>query len=380
MSIERELFETIQKNLFKHKVILLFGARQTGKTTLLKKLIGKKESVLWLNGDESDVRLMLQNQSSTSLKALIGNHKTVIIDEAQRIDEIGLTIKLVHDNYPDIKIIATGSSAFELRNKTNEPLTGRKLEYKLYPFSTKELINYHGILNESRLLQHRLIYGYYPDIVNNQGEEIDLLKNLADSYLFKDILMLDGIKKPEKLMKLLQALALQVGSQVSYNELGGLVGLDSKTIERYIDLLEQSFVIFKLNSFSRNLRNELKFSRKIYFYDNGIRNAVINHFLPIPIRQDVGALWENYLIAERMKRNNYDKKYSNTYFWRTKAQQEIDYLEENNGNLSAYEFKWNHKKNHKITKTFTANYPEAEIHIITPDNYLDFVQGLPIQS
>jgi len=380
MGIERELFETIQKSLFKHKVVLLFGARQTGKTTLLKKLIGTEESVLWLNGDESDVRLMLQNQSSISLKALIGNHKTVIIDEAQRIDDIGLNIKLVHDNYPEIKIIATGSSAFELRNRTNEPLTGRKLEYKLYPFSTKELINHHGFLNESRLLQHRLIYGYYPEIVNNQGEEIDLLKNLADSYLFKDILMLDGIKKPEKLMKLLQALALQVGSQVSYNELAGLVGLDSKTIERYIDLLEQSFVVFKLNSYSRNLRNELKFSRKIYFYDNGIRNAMITNFSPIPIRQDVGALWENYLISERMKRNDYDKKYCNTYFWRTKAQQEIDYLEEKNGNLYAYEFKWNSKKNHKPTKTFTSSYPEAQTFIITPENYLDFVQGLPIQS
>ncbi|WP_396182669.1 ATP-binding protein [Flavobacterium sp.] len=373
MSIQRELIETLQLNLIKHKVILLFGARQTGKTTLLKKLLTSDDDVLWLNGDESDVRLMLQNQTSAGLRAFIGAKKTVIIDEAQRIEDIGLTIKLIHDNYPEIKIIATGSSAFELKNKTNEPLTGRKLEFKLFQFSTKELVNHHGLLNENRLLQHRMIFGYYPDIVNNLGDETELLKNLADSYLFKDILMLDGIKKPEKLIKLLQALAFQVGSQVSYNEIGTLVGLDSKTIEKYVDLLEQSFVIFKLNSFSRNLRNELKFSRKIYFYDNGIRNAVINNFSPLAIRQDTGMLWENYLVSERMKRNHYDKNYCNSFFWRTKAQQEVDYLEEKNGKLFAYEFKWNSKKNAKITKTFTSNYPEAEINIITPENYLDFV-------
>ena len=373
MSIQRELIETLPLNLIKHKVILLFGARQTGKTTLLKKLLTSDDDVLWLNGDESDVRLMLQNQTSAGLRAFIGAKKTVIIDEAQRIEDIGLTIKLIHDNYPEIKIIATGSSAFELKNKTNEPLTGRKLEFKLFQFSTKELVNHHGLLNENRLLQHRMIFGYYPDIVNNLGDETELLKNLADSYLFKDILMLDGIKKPEKLIKLLQALAFQVGSQVSYNEIGTLVGLDSKTIEKYVDLLEQSFVIFKLNSFSRNLRNELKFSRKIYFYDNGIRNAVINNFSPLAIRQDTGMLWENYLVSERMKRNHYDKNYCNSFFWRTKAQQEVDYLEEKNGKLFAYEFKWNSKKNAKITKTFTSNYPEAEINIITPENYLDFV-------
>jgi predicted AAA+ superfamily ATPase len=374
MSIQRELIETLQLNLIKHKVILLFGARQTGKTTLLKKLLTSDDDVLWLNGDESDVRLMLQNQTSAGLRAFIGAKKTVIIDEAQRIEDIGLTIKLIHDNYPEIKIIATGSSsAFELKNKTNEPLTGRKLEFKLFQFSTKELVNHHGLLNENRLLQHRMIFGYYPDIVNNLGDETELLKNLADSYLFKDILMLDGIKKPEKLIKLLQALAFQVGSKVSYNEIGTLVGLDSKTIEKYVDLLEQSFVIFKLNSFSRNLRNELKFSRKIYFYDNGIRNAVINNFSPLAIRQDTGMLWENYLVSERMKRNHYDKNYCNSFFWRTKAQQEVDYLEEKNGKLFAYEFKWNLKKNAKITKTFTSNYPEAEINIITPENYLDFV-------
>jgi predicted AAA+ superfamily ATPase len=373
MSIQRELIETLQLNLIKHKVILLFGARQTGKTTLLKKLLTSDDDVLWLNGDESDVRLMLQNQTSAGLRAFIGAKKTIIIDEAQRIEDIGLTIKLIHDNYPEIKIIATGSSAFELKNKTNEPLTGRKLEFKLFQFSTKELVNHHGLLNENRLLQHRMIFGYYPEIVNNLGDETELLKNLADSYLFKDILMLDGIKKPEKLIKLLQALAFQLGSQVSYNEIGTLVGLDSKTIEKYVDLLEQSFVIFKLNSFSRNLRNELKFSRKIYFYDNGIRNAVINNFSPLAIRQDTGMLWENYLVSERMKRNHYDKNYCNSFFWRTKAQQEVDYLEEKNGKLFAYEFKWNSKKNAKITKTFTSNYPEAEINIITPENYLDFV-------
>lgn len=360
-------------NLFKNKVILLFGARQTGKTTLLKNIISTQKNSIWLNGDEYDIQERFKNATSTQLKSLIGNHEFVIIDEAQRIEGIGLAIKLLHDTYPKIQIIATGSSAFDLKNKTNEPLTGRKFEYELFPISFQEMKNFHSELIEKRSLNTRLIFGSYPEVINSAGNEVEILKLLADSYLFKDILMLDSIKKPEKLIKLLQALAFQIGSEVSYNEIGNLIGLDSKTVESYINLLEKSFIVFKLNSFNRNLRNELKLSKKIYFYDNGIRNALISNYQIAEGRQDIGALFENYLIAERMKHNAYQKHYVNRYFWRTKDQQEIDYIEEHNGKLYAFEFKWNALKKAKISKTFTRAYPNAEIKIITQDNYQTFL-------
>jgi predicted AAA+ superfamily ATPase len=338
--ITRIVSQKLQNSLYKNKVVLLLGARQTGKSTLLKKIISQNTNGLWLNGDEYDIQELFKNATSVKLKTIIGNHKLVVIDEAQRIDNIGLCIKLIHDTYPDIQLIATGSSAFDLKNKTNEPLTGRKIEFQLFPFSFEELSNHESILTEKRNLTKRLVYGSYPDVINNSDEEIDVLKLLSDSYLFKDILMLDAVKKPEKLVKLLQALAFQIGSEVSYNEIGNLIGLDSKTVENYINLLEKSFVIFKLNSFNKNLRNELKLSKKVYFYDNGIRNAIINNFQFAETRQDIGALFENYLISERMKYNAYHRNYVNTYFWRTKDQQEIDYIEEKDGIIYAFEFKW----------------------------------------
>jgi predicted AAA+ superfamily ATPase len=326
--VERYLERIITSRLFKNKVILLLGARQTGKTTMLKKIANQHENVLWLNGDEYDIQERFNNSTSAELKGLIGKHKIVIIDEAQRIENIGLSLKLIHDTYPEIQLIATGSSSFDLKNKTNEPLTGRKFEYQLFPISYSEMVNHHGELIENRHLKTRLVFGSYPEIVNSEGDEVEVLKFLADSYLFKDVLMLDTIKKPEKLVKLLQALAFQIGSEVSYNEIGNLVGLDSKTVDSYIDLLEKSFVIFKVNSFSKNLRNELKMAKKIYFYDNGIRNALISNFQIIEGRQDLGSLFENYLISERMKYNHYFKSYANPYFWRTTERQEIDYIEE----------------------------------------------------
>ena len=372
--IVRFLEKIISDNLFKKKVILLLGARQTGKTTLLKNIVSKNENTLWLNGDEYDIKERFKNATSTQLKALIGNHKIVIIDEAQSIENIGLALKLIHDTYPEIQVIATGSSAFELKNKTNEPLTGRKFEYQLYPISFSEMVNYHSELIEKRLLNTRLVFGYYPEIINNLGNEIDILKFLADSYLFKDILMLETIKKPEELVILLQALDFQVGSEVSYNEIGNLIGLDSKTVETYINLLEKSFIVFTLRSFNRNLRNELKLSKKIYFYDNGIRNAVISNFQILEGRQDIGALFENFLISERMKFNHYSKNYTNSFFWRTKEQQEIDFIEEKNGQLFAFEFKWNPKKEAKFSKTFTNAYPDAITKVITNDNYSEFIR------
>lgn len=371
--ISRIIEQTIEKNLNGDKVVILLGARQTGKTTLLRGLLQSRKEVLWLNGDEPDVQSVFEGSNSAGLKAFIGEHKLVVIDEAQRIKNIGLGIKLIKDNYPDIQIAATGSSAFELANRVNEPLTGRKWEYHLYPVSFEEMCRHHGTVTEKRLVQHRLVYGYYPEVVTAEGREKEILKALSDSYLYKDILLWEGIKKPEKLVKLLQALAFQVGNQVSNNELSRLTGLDGKTVESYISLLEKTFVVFRLSSFSRNLRNELKASKKIYFYDNGIRNAIIANFQPAGLRNDIGALWENFLMAERIKRNHYGGYFVNAYFWRTKEGQEIDYIEESDGRLFAAEFKWNPETKAKIPATFRNHYPGCLEAVISPDNFEGFV-------
>lgn len=371
--ITRILEKTIVDKLFKKKAILVMGPRQVGKTTLLQKIFNDKENLLWLNGDEPDVQALFVNLSATRLKALLGKRLILVIDEAQRIANIGLRLKLITDSLPEIQLIATGSSSFELANKVNEPLTGRKWEYKMLPLSFSEMVQHHGLLEEKRLLPHRLIYGYYPDVVNHQGEEKEILKQLSDSYLYKDLLSWDQIQKPDKLIKLLQALAYQVGSQVSYNELGQLCGLDSKTVEKYIILLEQAFVVFRLTSFSRNLRNELKNSKKIYFYDNGIRNSLIANFNQIEMRTDTGALWENFLVSERIKLLNYSHKWTNYWFWKTKEQKEIDYIEESDGVISAYEFKWNPDAKVKIPKSFMTTYTQAQFEVIHRDNFDSFL-------
>jgi predicted AAA+ superfamily ATPase len=304
---------------------------------------------------------------------MIGNHKTVIIDEAQRIKNIGVCIKLIVDNIKGVKVIATGSSAFELANKINEPLTGRKWEYMLFPLSYREMVNHGGQLQERRLLEQRMLYGYYPEVINSPGNEIAILKTIASSYLYKDILTWERIQKPDRLEKLLQTLAFQVGNEVSYNELGKSCGMDNETVERYILLLERAFIVFRLGSFSRNLRSELKRSRKIYFYDNGIRNSIINQFNSLPLRNDTGALWENFVISERMKSNEYNQRFLSRYFWRTREQQEIDYIEEYDGVLHAYEFKWKSFKKISPPKTFSRNYPDMIFDVITPENFEDFV-------
>lgn len=372
--VQRIIENQIRDRLFKGKAILLLGARQTGKTTLLKKIVQSYGGdALWLNADEYDIKERFNNPTSSSLKALIGSKKLVVLDEAQQIQEVGLALKLLVDTYPEIQVIASGSSAFELQNKTNEPLTGRKFEFQLFPLSYRELADCNQVMIEQRLLNHRLVFGSYPEVVNNQGNEVEVLKLLSDSFLYRDLLMLESIKKPEKLVKLLQALAYQIGQEVSYNEIGNLIGLDSKTVEAYVQLLEKSFVVFRLPSFSRNLRNELKASKKIYFYDNGIRNALISSFQLLEGRQDMGALWENYLVAERRKSNSYGMFYGNAYFWRTKEQQEIDYIEEVDGVLSAYEFKWKEKANQRITKTFSRAYPNCETAFVHTGNYDGFL-------
>ncbi len=371
--IKRKAIKLLNDSMFKGKVIYIPGARQVGKTTMLRQLGISPDDVLNYNGDEPDTRELLSNINTTRLKTEFGNKKVIVIDEAQRITNIGLTLKLIVDNFPDKQVIALGSSAIEMANTINEPLTGRKTEINLFPISFSEMVTNHGLQNERRLLEHRLIYGYYPEVVTSPGNEINILKRLSDAYLYKDIFTLENIKKPLIVEKLLQALAFQVGSEVSAHELGQTVGADNKTIERYIDLLQKAFIIFQLSSLSRNLRNELKKSRKIYFFDNGIRNALIRNFNPISLRQDVGALWENFIISERIKATEEHGLWVNRYFWRNHNQQEIDYIEEYAGKTHAYEMKWNKNKSYKFPGTFMEAYPEHTTLLVTPDNYLDFL-------
>jgi predicted AAA+ superfamily ATPase len=371
--ISRILVDRLRQKLFKQKAIIVLGPRQVGKTTLLKNLAFDPDEILWMNADEIDVQQRLSEVSSGSFKALLGKKKIFIIDEAQRIENIGLKLKLITDNLPEIQVIATGSSSFDLANRVNEPLTGRKWEYNLFPLSYQELVEHHGMLTENRLLDHRLVYGYYPEVVSNPGEEEERLKLICHSYLYKDVLLWERLHKSDKLVRLLQALAHQIGSQVSFNELAEICSIDPKTVEKYVNLLEQAFVIFRLPSFSRNLRNELKSSRKIYFYDNGIRNAIINNFNPIALRSDVGFLWENFLVSERLKFNSYHLLNKNLFFWRTVNQQEIDLIEEYGGQLHAYEFEWNTKKSVRLTKTFENAYPNSTFKVITPGNLHEFL-------
>jgi predicted AAA+ superfamily ATPase len=371
--IKRQLSEIISQKLFKGKAIIITGPRQVGKTTILRELIGNRQDSIWMNGDETDIQTLFENISSARLNALFADKKIVVIDEAQRIENVGLKLKLITDQISSIQLIATGSSAFDLANQINEPLTGRKWEYTMLPVSFSEMVNHQGLIEERRMLPHRLVYGYYPEIVMNPGQEKELLKQLTDSYLYKDILMLDSVKKSDKIIKLLQALAYQVGSQVSDNELGQLCSLDNKTVNKYLELLEKVYVIFHLGSFSRNLRNELKFSRKYYFYDNGIRNALIANFNQPELRQDIGALWENFMISERQKYLIYNSKWVNRWYWRTKEQKEIDYIEEADGRISAYEFKWNPDQKIKQPGSFKTAYPDSEFNVIHRDNYESFI-------
>lgn len=340
---------------------------------MVKTLLGNRDDVLWMNGDEQLVRDMLETVSVAKYKSITGGKNIIVIDEAQRIADIGIKTKLLTDNLKDKQVVLTGSSSFELANKINEPLTGRKWEYRLYPLSFHELSSHFGMMEEMQHLPIRLVYGCYPDVVCNPGNEREVLAQLADSYLYKDILEWERLKKSDKLVKLLQALAYQIGSEVSYSELGTLVGLDKGTIEKYISLLEQAYVIFRLGSFSRNLRNELKFAKKVYFYDNGIRNALIHNFADTGIRTDMGELWENYMISELRKRADYAHSYASSYFWRTADKKEIDYIEEADGQLKAYEFKWNPKKKGKKIQSFIDSYPGTELLTVSRDNYFEIL-------
>ncbi len=369
--ISRDLEDKIKSRFGKGKAILLIGPRQAGKTTLFNRLLKEKE-YLFLNGDDPTVRKLLTSPNIEQIKNIIGNFKIVFIDEAQRIENIGLTLKLITNQLKSVQLLVSGSSAFELNNLTQEPLTGRKWEYQLYPISWAEFEASVGYLKAEQQLELRIIYGMYPDVINNFGEEKEILKQLTDSYLYKDILSYGGIRKPEVLEKLLRALAYQIGSEVSYNELGQLLGIDKKTISNYIDLLCQAFVIFKLPSFSKNLRNEIKTNQKIYFYDTGVRNMIIGNLNSLETRQDKGNLWENFLISEILKYRAYSGSLAKAYFWRTVNQQEIDYVEEEAEIIKGFEIKWSNKSKAKIPKSFVENY-NTTVEVINRENFRKFL-------
>jgi predicted AAA+ superfamily ATPase len=373
MTIERILEKEIKAKLHQKKAILLLGGRQVGKTTLLKKITEKSKNTLWLNADEPDIKTLLENANSTRLKSHFGKNKLVIIDEAQQVTDIGLKLKLITDSLKDIQVIATGSSAFEIKNKTNEPLTGRKWELQLFPFCFKEMVNHSGLIEEKRMLPHRLVYGYYPEVVVHPGEEQERLKLLADSFLYKDILMHMGLKKPDKLFHLLKLLAFYVGSEISYNKLSKELGLNNETVEKYIQLLEQCYVIFRLPAYSSNLAKELKKSRKIYFTDNGMINSLTGNFSVFENRNDRGSLWENFVVSEMYKLNSYNKQYGEFYFWRTHDQQEIDLIIKKNNTMHAYEIKWSSKSKPTLSKTFSSNYNKHTFGTINFNNLEDFL-------
>lgn len=374
--IKRTLQKVLEQYMGKGKAILLIGARQVGKSTLFRMLTETimEDTLLWLNCDLQNVRDTLTNPTLTTLQLLFGNKNVVVIDEAQRVTNVGMTLKLIVDNFPHVQLLVTGSSALDLHNRLNEPLTGRKVEYHLYPISTGELYASKGLLGVNELFEQRMVYGSYPDVLLGALPPEKVLMELAESYLYKDILEMEGIRKSSVLQKLLVALALQVGSEVSYNELSKTVGVDNKTVEKYIDILEKCYIVFKLNSFSRNIRSELTKSKKIYFYDLGVRNAVLRSFASLELRQDNGALWENFFIAERLKYNHYADRMVNAYFWRTSDKQEIDYIEEVNGELYIFEMKWNAKKQKtKLPNLFMETYHPKQANVITPENYLLFL-------
>jgi predicted AAA+ superfamily ATPase len=372
--LPRTIQEKIETSLFKGKIIIVYGPRQVGKTTLIKEIQKRRsEKSIYLNCDEPDIRQMLTDVTSTEIKEFVGKNRLVFIDEAQRVKNIGITLKLIIDNFPDIQAVATGSSSFDLSNKIAEPLTGRKYEFYLYPFSIEELSQIYSDIEIKRILEKRILFGMYPEIVRGDNESAVQLRSITESYLFQDVLQYQQIKNPDVLERLLQALALQVGNEVSYNELSAIAGIDKKTVANYIQVLEKAFVIFRLMPYSRNIRNELKKLRKIYFFDTGIRNALINNFNSFNLRQDVGSLWENFIVSERIKFNNNHSIFKNIYFWRTHGQQEIDFLEEADGELHGFEFKWN-KKTFRKPRVFLDAYPGSTVELINKNNFIDFVK------
>jgi predicted AAA+ superfamily ATPase len=374
--IIRSRLETLKKNLDPRKVNVILGIRRAGKTSLLEKFLEAYEhKYLFLNGDDIQAQALLSGQSITQFQNLLAGYKLLVIDEAQQVPNIGLNLKLIIDHVTDVTVLVTGSSLFDLDQKLGEPLTGRKKTFKLFTIAQLELNAYENPLESSANLDTRLVYGSYPEVItaiNNHEKEI-YLREIVNSYLLKDILVYDGIKNSNKIYKILQLLAYQVGKEVAFDELATHVSMSKNTVEKYLDLLEKNFILYKLSSFSSNPRKELSKKKRFYFHDNGIRNALINNFNPLSIRNDVGELWENYIFYERMKFLEYNDIFVNRYFWRTYDQQEIDLVEAKNQCLSAFEVKYSSKAKYKFSKYWLEHYPEAVNQVIHKDNYMELI-------
>lgn len=374
-TIKRILQDKISERIEPNKAILLFGARRVGKTVLMREVIktfsGKS---MLMNGEDYDTIALLNERSIANYKHLLEGVDLLAIDEAQNIPDIGSKLKLIVDEIEGIRVIASGSSSFDLLNKTGEPLVGRSTQFRLNPFSQKEISQIENTLETRQNLESRLIYGSYPEVVMLESFErkTDYLRDIVGAYLLKDILAIDGLKNSGKMRELLRLIAFQMGSEVSYDELGRQLGMSKNTVEKYLDLLSKVFVIYRLGAYSRNLRKEVVKAGKWYFYDNGIRNAIIGNFTPLAIRQDVGALWENYLISERIKTANNKSQAKEFYFWRTYDNQEIDLIEESGEGLSAFEFKWGDRRP-SVPTSFSTAYPDASYEVINKDNYLKFI-------
>ena len=374
--IPRNQIENLKNLLIPGKVVIVYGARQVGKTTLIKKFLENlDEKVLFVDGDDITVKQYLESQSIIQLRDFVGDHSLLVIDEAQHVEKIGLNLKLTVDHIPNLKVLATGSSSFDLAKDVGEPLTGRKFVLKLYPLAQMEISQTESRHETEANLEGRLVYGSYPEVVTMHDNTMrkEYLREIVSSYLFKDILALEGLRYANKLVRLLQLLGFQIGKEVSLTELGSQLGMSKNTVERYLDLLEKVFVIYRLGGFSRNLRKEITKNSRYYFIDNGIRNAVIQNFNPINLRDDLGVIWENYILTERMKWREYLRKSGNAYFWRTYDKKEIDLVEERMGKLHGYEVKWA-KTAKDAPKDWQVSYPGAGFQIIHKANYLEFIQ------
>ncbi len=372
--IKRRISEEIKKLLFMGKAIIIYGPRQCGKTTLVKMLLSELgSSFIELNGDYTDSRQLLQNPDPAKLRAIAGTSQIIFIDEAQKIPDIAVAVKIFTDSFPNIQVIATGSSSFQLMRNTSESLAGRKFEFNLFPISFEEMVSHTNLPEELRNLSNRLVYGSHPEVITRPELAERILRDLTGSFLFRDILAIDEIKNPVMIEKLVSALAFKAGNEVSSTELAEITGMDRGTVDKYLRILEQAMIIFKLPAYSGNQRNEIKKRKKYYFYDNGIMNSVTGNFLPLSSRNDTGRLWENYLISEKRKYLSARELVVKQYFWRTKLQQEIDYIEEKNGVFSAYEFKWNEKASARFPETFIKNYAVKNAEVVNPGNYYKFL-------
>lgn len=374
--IPQRQLDNLRSLVMPGKVVVIYGARQVGKTTLVKKFLQDlDEKVLFVDGDDITVRQYLESQSINQLQDFVGDHSLLVIDEAQHVEKIGLNLKLIVDHIPNLKLVVTGSSSFDLAKDVGEPLTGRKYVLKLYPLAQMEISETESRHETEANLESRLIYGSYPEVVTmrDNTRRKEYLREIVSSYLFKDILALEGIRYANKLVRLLQLLGFQVGKEVSLSELGSQLGMSKNTVERYLDLLEKVFIINRLSGFSRNLRKEITKNHRYYFTDTGIRNAVIQNFNPISLRDDIGEIWENYILAERMKWREYSRVSGNAYFWRTYDKKEIDLVEDRQGKLHGYEVKWG-KTSKRAPKDWRVHYPRADFKIIHRDNYLEFIQ------